>query len=316
MKKVIRFFLLLLAFGLFWCLPADTAYAEQPVFKQGMSGDDVLKLQGILKNLGYYHGALDGAFGPGTRSAVAGFQTDHDLEVDGIAGPATLRALSFSSVVVSRGSTYRDNSASGEQGALKRDMSGENVLKLQKRLRELGYYQGALDGAFGPGTGNAVIRFQADYDLDVDGIVGPETLRTLYSNSSRPQPGRGRTESRQARAIVSFARQFLGVPYVWAGSSPSGFDCSGFTRYVFGQHGISLPHMADEQFKTGISVSKPQMGDLVFFTTYEPGPSHVGIYIGDNQFIHASSGAGDVTVTSLSAPYYRDRYLGSRRVIT
>ena len=229
MKKVIRYFFLLLAFGLFWCLPAVAAHAEQLVFKQGMSGDDVLKLQGILK--------------------------------------------------------------------------------------DLGYYRGALDGVFGPGTGNAVIRFQADYNLEVDGIAGPETLRTLYSNSSRPQPGRGRTGSRQAQAVVSFARQFLGVPYVWAGSSPSGFDCSGFTHYVFGHHGISLPHVADEQFKTGVSVNKLQAGDLVFFSTYEPGPSHVGIYIGNNEFIHASSGAGDVTITSLSTPYYRDRYLGARRVI-
>lgn len=308
MTKFTRLLMLLLVFGLLWGLPS-AAYAEQAVLKQDMSGDDVLKLQKKLKELGYYQGTLDGAFGPGTRNAVAGFQSDYSLNVDGIAGPATLQAIQSNSNSVSRGS----NSVSGGQGALKQGMSGDSVLKMQKRLRELGYYQGALDGSFGTGTRAAVTSFQADYNLDVDGIAGTETLQTLYSNAAKPQPSRG--TGGQAKTIVTFAKKFLGVPYTWAGKSPSGFDCSGFTYYVFGQNGISLPRMADEQFKAGLPASQLQMGDLVFFTTYQPGPSHVGIYIGNNEFIHASSGAGDVTITSLSTQYYRDRYLGARRVI-
>ena len=110
---------------------------------------------------------------------------------------------------------------------------------------------------------------------------------------------------------------YLGVPYVWAGRSPSGFDCSGFIYFVFDQLGYGLPRMADGQFEVGIPVSRNalQPGDLVFFSTYEPGPSHVGIYLGNDQFIHASSGAGYVTVTSLGNPYHRDRYIGARRII-
>ena len=86
---------------------------------------------------------------------------------------------------------------------------------------------------------------------------------------------------------------------------------------MFDQLGYGLPRMADGQFEVGIPVSRNSLepGDLVFFETYEPGPSHVGIYIGNDQFIHASSGAGHVTVTPLNKTYYRDRYLGARRIL-
>ena len=117
--------------------------------------------------------------------------------------------------------------------------------------------------------------------------------------------------------LLSLARQYLGVPYVWAGRSPGGFDCSGFITFVFDQLGYGLPRMADGQYEVGIPVPRQALrpGDLVFFETYEPGPSHVGIYLGNEQFIHASSGAGYVTVTPMSNPYHRDRYLGARRII-
>jgi len=202
------------------------------------------------------------------------------------------------------------------QPVLKQGASGNDVLKVQTKLQAFGYYTSALDGEFGPATYKAVIRFQTDCGLTVDGIVGQETLQALERfNPATFSPNRGSIGDRTGQSIVSFAQQFLGTPYVWAGSSPRGFDCSGFTSYVLGQFGVDLPHAADGQFREGVQVSQPRLGDLVFFSTYEPGPSHVGIYIGDNQFIHSSSGAGEVCITSLSAPYYSSRYLGARRVI-
>ena len=118
--------------------------------------------------------------------------------------------------------------------------------------------------------------------------------------------------------IVSIAQQYLGTPYVYGGSSPSGFDCSGFTMYVFAQVGIKLPHGATSQLSYGTEVSRSglQPGDLVFFQDYGAVASHVGIYIGGDQFIHASSSSGNsrcVTISSLTETYYANHYLTARR---
>lgn len=118
-------------------------------------------------------------------------------------------------------------------------------------------------------------------------------------------------------SVVRIASRFKGVRYRWGGSSRSGFDCSGFTRYVFRQRtGVVLPHSASAQFRKGVPVSRGELkpGDLVFFQTYRRGASHVGIYIGNGKFIHASSAGGRVRVDSLNDGYYRRRYVGARRL--
>lgn len=121
--------------------------------------------------------------------------------------------------------------------------------------------------------------------------------------------------SSKASAVIATAKSYMGVPYVWGGESPSGFDCSGFTQYVLKKNGVSIPRVTADQFGAGVSVSKSNLrvGDLVFFTTYKQGPSHVGFYMGGGQFIHASSSKG-VTISSLNSSYYSDRYVGARRV--
>lgn len=198
---------------------------------------------------------------------------------------------------------------------LKQGMTGDEVTKLQVKLQEYGYLQAEPDGNFGGQTRRAILEFQLDAGLEADGIAGPATLKAL--EDYKPSVSRGSLESRMGQQIVAFARQFIGVPYVWAGRSSDGFDCSGFVWYVYDNFGIHLPRMADGQFEVGLQVGRRDLapGDLVFFSTYEPGPSHVGIYAGSGLFIHASSGADAVTVTPINKAYYLERYLGARRLI-
>nr|WP_305147604.1 C40 family peptidase [Anoxybacillus gonensis] len=116
--------------------------------------------------------------------------------------------------------------------------------------------------------------------------------------------------------LVPLAKKYVGVPYQFGGSSEKGFDCSGFTRHVMSGVGVTLARTTAEQYKQGSAVKKEDLrvGDLVFFETYKKGPSHAGIYIGDNEFIHASSSKG-IAVSSLDDSYYKKRYIGARRVL-
>ena len=126
------------------------------------------------------------------------------------------------------------------------------------------------------------------------------------------------TGSTVANQIVSTAKQYLGTPYVYGGSSPRGFDCSGFMYYLYGQYGYKLWRGAGGQWNnngTKVDKSELQPGDLVFFSDSVDPIGHVGMYIGDNQFIHASSGKGCVVITSLSASYYANHYTGAKRII-
>ncbi|MDF2884343.1 MAG: lipoprotein [Clostridiaceae bacterium] len=116
--------------------------------------------------------------------------------------------------------------------------------------------------------------------------------------------------------IISYAYKFMGRPYVWGASGPSAFDCSGFTAYVYSAFGVNLPHYTGAQYSMGQSVSRENLkaGDLVFFNTYGS-ISHVGIYIGGGQFIHASSGSHRITVSDLGESYYTSRYAGAKRIL-
>ena len=140
------------------------------------------------------------------------------------------------------------------------------------------------------------------------------------SHKSAPAPVLGKFASRLfartssiARNLTRDALKFLGTPYVFGGTTRSGFDCSGFVQHVFAMLGVTIPRTADAQYYAGRRVKGGmKTGDLVFFQTYEPGPSHVGIYLGHGKFVHASSHG--VMVSSLSDSYWSERYLGAKRV--
>ncbi|MBS2033417.1 C40 family peptidase [bacterium] len=137
-----------------------------------------------------------------------------------------------------------------------------------------------------------------------DGRKGWAPRATMLIPSSTPlAPGQ----------VVELAQKFVGAPYVWGGMSPNGVDCSGFVQEVFRLSGHALPRLADEQFQQTSPIDQPQPGDLVFFTTYLPGPSHVGISLGGQDFLHASSSRG-VIKASLDDHYFKSRYLGAHRL--
>lgn len=291
------------------------------VLKAGASGSDVRDLQAKLKSKGFHTGALDGEFGPVTKSSVIAFQKAAGIGVDGVAGPNTFKALSSfkSSGDANESGSAKPDASSSETGSktLRQGDTGSNVKSMQQTLKSKGFLSGAVDGQFGPQTAGAVKALQRAAGLSADGIVGANTWKALsdssVKNGTSSSPEKVSSgSSGSVSGLISTAKKFIGVPYVWGGTTTRGFDCSGFTQYVYRQNGTSLPRTVAQQYAVSKKVSSPQVGDMVFFTTYKAGASHNGIYIGNNQFIHAGSSTG-VTISSMSNSYWAPRYIGAGR---
>jgi cell wall-associated NlpC family hydrolase len=230
---------------------------------------------------------------------------------------------------------------------LKLNSRGNAVSLLQHRLQQLNFTITTVDGIFGEETKNAVIAFQKSHNLAATGIVDTATwtklsdavqgtteaakktttkktsqttnrVKTTKQDINPPvltSPANAAPLPAKASEVVNTAKKYLNVPYKYGGTTPSGFDCSGYTMYVFKQHGITLPRTADVQCQSGryIAKSSLQQGDLVFFATKKD-IEHCGIYVGDNSFIHASSSKG-IRIDKLSDPYWSPKYYGARRVL-
>ena len=297
------------------------------VLRYGYTGYSVRILQLELKNLNLYKDSIDGIFGPKTQAAVKKLQIVFELKPDGVAGSETIIKL--------------NEIKKPKQEPLSFGDTGPKVVELQQKLNNLNYYLGNIDGIFGPITKNAVESYQHKYSLKPDGIAGPITIEHVSSNKNKkgitiaaqkaPQQEplvlnesvQNASESAQKieqkkeyavdTSIISVAKRLLGVPYVWGGTTTRGFDCSGFIQYVFAQKGITIPRTVSEMWNYGVPVEKPSIGDVIFFETYKPGPSHAGIYIGDGMFAHTDADKG-VAISKLSNSYWKARYLGAKRV--
>ncbi len=219
-------------------------------------------------------------------------------------------------------------------------MSGDYLDVTDKADVTIGYGVVNTDGATlnvrsGPGTdyerldtlssGDVVTIVGLDSDwfkIDTGSVVGYVSgeymLTCKDSSGSRGDGSAVSSASSLGLQVVEYAKQFLGTPYSWGGNGPSAFDCSGFTKYVYSHFGYTLNRTASSQLNNGWAVSRSELqpGDLVFFYNGRVSTpvSHVGIYVGDGQFIHASTNTYAVQYDSLYSNYYRSVYVYARRI--
>lgn len=298
---------------------ASPSSSSTQILREGARGTAVRELQTELKQLGHYHMNITGIYGPQTKGAVTAFQRSQGITADGIAGPQTFQSLEKAKSNSSQSQNNTSSSTQSSSGSflLKEGDSGSQVRELQERLKATGHYSYSVTGVFGPITKNAVVSFQRRWSMVVDGVVTTSVWDRVEEVSSiHMGSATGGSSSSQAFNVMNLmadAANQIGVPYVWGGTTISGFDCSGFVQYVFRQNGLQLPRTVAEQYRAISKVSTPRPGDLVFFETYRAGPSHNGIYIGNNQFIHAGSSTG-VTIANLESNYWKQRYLGAGRI--
>ncbi|WP_338749101.1 NlpC/P60 family protein [Janibacter alittae] len=244
------------------------------IVSYGDRGSVVRKIQRVVGT------SADGIFGPATLSAVKRYQAGHGLTVDGVVGPRTGSEMGLGgSTSGSSASTRTSSSTTNFSGVVSYGDRGSLVREIQ------GVVGTGTDGVFGPATLSAVKRYQAGHGLTVDGVVGPRTGSVMgltgSTSSDRASRDSDRTSlsgSASTSSVLATAASLVGTPYRYGGTTPSGFDCSGFTQYVFAKHGISLPRTAEQQRQATTRVSSPQPGDLVFFGA----PAyHMGIYAGN-----------------------------------
>jgi cell wall-associated NlpC family hydrolase len=154
---------------------------------------------------------------------------------------------------------------------------------------------------------------KANYDRKATPVITSARLEEVKEMSNSKDLSKMSINER----LILFAKKMLHLPYKFGGNGSFGLDCSAYVQRVYGFAGLNLPRSAREQFKIGEAIDKEELvtGDLVFFRTYASFPSHVGIYLGNNLFIHASTRSKKVTIDSLEEPYYVKRFIGAKRLI-
>jgi peptidoglycan endopeptidase LytE len=282
-----------------------TNVASTAEMKIGSRGNNVKVLQQNLKLLGYFtYPEITGYYGTITADAVRKFQAQYHLPVTGTADSATISKIN--EAVAKRTPAQPSPSTSKATIYLTIGSTGSEVKEVQTKLKQLGYFTyPEITGYYGSITAEAVKKFQQNANIKVTGVVDSETYQRLM--------GKAPQRKLDVIELIADASALLGKPYVWGGETPQvGFDCSGFIVYLFKKQGISLPRTVATIWNVGTPVSSPSVGDIVFFETYKPGPSHAGIYIGNNQFIHSGASTG-VTISRLDNPYWKSHYLGAKR---
>ena len=296
-----RFLFFLIVFMLAFSLFVNADFGDR-LLKKGMSGYDVNILQNYLKQLGYFEESeLTNYYGPITEDAVRKFQEEYEeLEADGIVGKSTSKYIIAK---INQINLIKE----------KERKEKELIASAQQDLKELGYYSGEITSIIDDATIMAIEAFQLKEGFEVTGELDKVTVDKL--NELFPKKVEEEKNTITGRALVDFTRKYLGTPYVYGAASGKAFDCSGFSTFVMKNFGIKLDRRASEQARKGTPVKKEDLiiGDLVFFSQTGKKVDHVGIYIGDSKFIHASSYKRGVVIDSFGK--YTGVYMGARRYL-
>lgn len=264
----------------------------QGAYQYGDTGSEIVAIQKKLIAAGY-KARETGEYDANTKWAVRLYQKDQGLPVDGILGDTTYKKL------MGKPMPSATKTVSKVKEISKKD--AELMAKIQAKKE---------------GSSKAITTsVKQQKKPTTQGKPATAQVKHKVTNHTA-KPLRTVPVSGNVKEILTYANTFTGVPYKFGGTTPAGFDCSGYIRHVFQKVGLQLPRQADEQYTVGKKVEKQnlQPGDLVFFETYEPGVSHSGIYIGDGQFISATSSSG-VAVADIDDSYWGPRYVGAKRVL-
>ena len=270
------------------------AVLAAPLLKPGAQGHDVRILQENLIRLGY-DVELSEIFDNATQRAVLEFQRAEGLTASGTVDRETWRAL--------------------KEHAAAKPRAAEETEPPEKEKPSARSAPDAKPAAKTPPAN----------PTDKTPTAKPSDKKpTAKPSDKTPEPAAEKVPEsapflpkKKVDSVIKTAKKYKGTRYVFGGTTPKGFDCSGFVQYVFKQNGFAIPRTADEQYKLGKRIKKRaelEPGDLVFFSTYEKGASHCGIYLGKNQFIHVSSSKG-VRVDSLDDSYWKPRWYGGKHIV-
>lgn len=322
--------------------------AEVTPLKKNEVSPNVVELQQELAELGILKGSMSGKYDANTEAAVRAFQKSQGLSADGIAGKGTLKLIRDHANYKRAINPLKPGAKDVKVAALKRNLkkigllasvSGNNTYD-EQTIKAVMAFQKAngikADGIVGAktlalierkahagGTAAVVTTVQDKKSVVVKKVIKVKKGTTVATQPRILTPeelqkknmGPTRKYSSSRGAVGKLSRSLLGKPYVYGAASGQAFDCSGYTMYVMRSVGIRLEHGATAQYQRGVKVARADllMGDLVFFKTDSKPIGHVGIYLGDGKFIHASSGSRKVIISKIGDPGYK--YVGAKRVI-